>query len=506
MSFVGLNVNEGVTTGLSPVSVTSKYNIAMLFERERGIANVPVEITSLQSDRLRFGGVSSNKFGAYAARQLFKNAAGLGAVLYGVRILDVSNSVCASGEFGVTSGNTIPAPIFKVWAGQKSYKDYGSWANSLTDSSKGVRVKIYPKNSYLGLINKYLVQIFYNDVKVEEFSGSTWQSIITQANDASYYVLLEPQTLSGDITDVIDTFLSGGVYSSPTESLYYPVSDGSKKGLSSLDATELNLICCPELTTNSIATVGNSYCGSHNNRPLFIHCLPFNADSTAVTAFATANQSAGNNFIAAYNIWSKVYDEKGSTIWIPALGEIIGADYVRIPAIHNDQLFYPPAGTDGYFQEVLDVSPKNLTRDDQTLWSQRYSVNTATISKGKGTYVMTSRTCSTDDLYQSIHIRRMTSFYRNTMMNSLDYTTQKPITPELSREIYVSLYQFFLNEYNAGALEKFISFEKACAISVASSPQNRKKLVIKVDLIYTECSEVVSIELNRNDNALTLSN
>ena len=82
---LGVSVQEGVTTGASPFQEGSKHNVAILWERERGIPNKAIKVTSLQEDAKLFGGVSLDKFGAYIARHLFNNAGQYGAVVYGIR-------------------------------------------------------------------------------------------------------------------------------------------------------------------------------------------------------------------------------------------------------------------------------------------------------------------------------------------------------------------------------------------------------------------------------------
>jgi hypothetical protein len=86
----------------------------------------------------------------------------------------------------------------------------------------------------------------------------------------------------------------------------------------------------------------------------------------------------------------------------------------------------------------------------------------------------------------------------------MEWVIQKPITPELQREVYASLYNYFLGEYGNGAIEQSIPFEKACIISVEQNKIDRKILNVAISIILTECSESVNIQLNRNDNSLSV--
>jgi phage tail sheath protein FI len=207
---------------------------------------------------------------------------------------------------------------------------------------------------------------------------------------------------------------------------------------------------------------------------------------------------------AGYNFWVKTNDEHGSTIWTPSTGVVIGAGFLRIPALNNNQIHYPPAGIDSVFSDVLDITPKIVSESAMEKWVTRYSVNTAKYKKGVGYYLQSSRTLSTNLLYQSIHIRRVTNYFVQQLKDNLEWVIQKPLTPELKRDVYTSLYNYFLTEYSTrGAIEQSIPFEQACVISVEQNKIDRKHLEIVISIILTECSEAVKISLNRNDNSLS---
>jgi hypothetical protein len=502
---IGVTVQEGVSTGLTPFQEVAKYNVGLIMERERGIPNVPVKVLSLQDDRKRFGGLNSAMFGPYVARHLFKNAQNYGAVVYGVRVLDTDNSDTASGLF--TDGAGSPTTIFTAYAGQSGYKDPGTWANSTSYSAgEGLKVRGFPIGHTNGIVDKYLFEVFYKNKLVESWEAVTWAELIASVNDRSAFVYLEAGDLTKDITDIQQVHLSGGTYAAPVESDFYPVPDEtSPTGLAIFDNVDVQIIICAEHHTVDMATQGRDYANGHQNRPIYVYNLPYFSTSTEVETFAAALQTDNTDCSAGYNFWVKTSDEAGGFVWTPSVGVIVGAGYVRVPGLNRDFIHYPPGGVESAFVDVVDINPNNLTEALMTQWVKRYSTNVAVYKQGKGFFLFTSRTNSTNSLYQSVHIRRLTSYYKRTLELNLLWAVQKPVTPQLKREMYVSIYQYFLGEYGRGALEGSIPFDQACVINVEQDTQDRKILKVIIDVILTECAESIRIELNRNDNSLIVN-
>lgn len=491
---VGVSSVEGVANGLSPFNESDKHNIGLLMERERGVLNFPVLITSLQEDRKVFGDPELDKYGAYVTRHIFNNAGSFGAQIYGVRIAD-GTSVAATGNF--TDGEVSPTTIFTVTAGHKGLEDPGTWANT------NLKVKGYPQDDPAGLAGKYLFEIYYKNVLVESFEAETWASLITQVNERSYYVFLTAGTLTADITDIEEVTLSGGTYVAPDEADYAAVPDEiSPTGLACLDTVNVQIVAVTDIQTLTMAQSLRTYCNAHQNKPIGVACMPYQSTSTEVATFADGLQSNNADCLAVYNAWVKTQDGFDSTIWVPALGCILGAGYIRVPEQNRSLIFYPPAGVDSSFVDVIDISPNNVTQAIATTWAKRYSVNSVIFKRGYGHFIFTSRTVSTNKLYHSINIRRLTSFYLQTLEDNLQWAVQKPATSELRRQIYASIWAYFRGQYNDGALEQTLPFEEACVIDVAADNLDRKIQRVTVDYVPTETAESIRIELNRNDGVL----
>lgn len=618
MAHVGLQINEGVSNGVSSFVESSKYNVGLIFERERGIPNKPIKVTSLQEDRVRFGGiVSDSQYGAFVTRQLFNNASIFGATVYGVRLVD-DTSVAASkvlsngiaqvpaatfvesenqapavgppelpailhytpanvhiGDiFRMTVGTTtisytalstsvaavcsaldslinleistnptgdwatllagsiagsvsstatelvvtgpdhdaiialvtpsltaIGSTIFTVKAGQVGYEDPGTWGN-------GLSVSVYPKNDPLGLAGKYLLKVYYKSVLVESWSGDTWASLIALINSGSYYITITATNLTLDITAVTTITLEGGTYVAPaSEAAYEPTPDPvNPTGLACFDGVDVQIIACPDLFTDTFAATLRDYAELNGKHAVF--CLPNLADDTDVATFSAALQTATRNHIAVYNLWTRTSDEAGSFVWTPGYGQILGAGYIRVPQMNGDFVWIPPAGVDSAFKDCIDIYPAILSQSTIDTWVQRYTTNVAVFKQGKGFILYSSRTMSTNPLYHSVHVSRMTDWLISTLNDNMLFTIQKPNTPSLQREATVSLIMFGKGIYDNAGLERSVSFDESwkviCDQTVNPPTQDRKILRIRVEWIPTECTESVVIELNRNDGSLVV--
>ena len=205
--------------------------------------------------------------------------------------------------------------------------------------------------------------------------------------------------------------------------------------------------------------------------------------------------------------WCKVPDENGNAMLIPAIGPIIGAAYIRTPYIQGDFIHIPPGGVDSLFNNVMEVVPARISQSTKNRLVQQLSCNVIQYVENLGYYVGSSRTYSTSSLYSSVHVRLQTSYYLRALNSKMRFLEQKPNTPELKREALVQLQTFFKSEYDNGALERSVSFDKAyvgiCDKSNNPSTQDRKLLNIDVQWIPTECTESVHVSLLRNDAILT---
>lgn len=522
MPNIGINVIEGVSSGAYPFQGVSLYNVAMLMERERGIPNFPVEITSLAQDRLRFNGAFSGKLASHMVRNMFKNARDFGFRLYGVRVLG-SSSVAASTTVDlfrrddpVQNPNSWSSyPMIKFWAGQKGMKDPGTWANYSQALKTGVKFTLHEKDSLVK--GSFAIRIYYKEDLKETWTAPSLRELITVVNLNSDYLFAEQLSEFPALPEqarinpfypftsepnIIEDFLTTGTYTSPSLSDYQVGGTiNNPTGLKVLDNLDIQIFTTDN-TVDAHTTACIDYANNHIKKPIFVSCLPYNSSDTAVRTIMDAKIKATAECAAIYNAWVKTSDDFGSTIYVPASGAIIGAGFIRVAAQNRNLIHFPPAGLEAVLDDVIDAVPNSIPMDVRTEWAKRYGTNFLEFRKNIGWFPFSSRTTSSNSLYQSIHIRRMTSKYRAVLEENMLRFLQKPLTREINREMYVSLLNYFQTEWADGGLNNNITFDKACVINIEGDKSDPKQVNITVDLIYSECSETITITLNRNDFSL----
>lgn len=302
--------------------------------------------------------------------------------------------------------------------------------------------------------------------------------------------------------------LAGGVYVAPSEPDFYPIqSPTNPKGLACFDGTDIQILVNTEFHTLTMAQQMKAYCESRKDCMAVIN-LPYLPTDTVIQSFASALQGNTESFISGYNAWVKTADANNNYVWVPSLGCVLGAGYIRVPYMNGDFVHIAPGGIESSFNDIIDVVPNKLSTTQLNRYTRDFTVNTVAFQKGKGFFLMTSRTYSTNPLYHSVHILMQTNYYVKALADSLTWTLQKPNTPELKKQIYTSCYAFFKTEYGNGALERSVPFEEACIIICDQSnnpaTQDRKDLNVDILWIPTDVAEAVKISLNRNDSSLVV--
>lgn len=569
MNDVGLSVKEGVANGLTPFQEPSKRNIALLMERERGVENTPFRISNLADDAARFGGFNANMFGPTIVRNMYRNAKGFPLTMYGVRIIG-STSVAATS--GVVTLNVVTheyiagqqgSPDKGTWANGVEIKFYSyDWkarnAHHIEVYYLSKLVETFEAETMAELQSTINSNSMYITASFSaEYTNPAWATItgtvtttagsttvtgtgttfnttntpvgtmlrtvsgLTLGRVASItsttVIVLEKPTLSVVTGLTFQTYvcftqtftLASGTYVAPTEADFYGVpSATAPKGLNILDGVDCQIIGVTENHTLSMATEINSYVNTRQDAKAIIN-LPLNASEATIITYANALQTTNSSFIAAYNAWVKTSDGSGAYVIVPAMGCILGAAFIRATALQGDGIHIPPAGQDSAFVDMIEVYPKTLDQTTLNLYTRQYTINSVVFVQRVGYFVMTSRTMSTNSLYQSIHIRMQTSFYKRLLQQNMGWVIQKPNTPELKKQIYVVLYAYFKAEYDKGALERSVSYEVACVIICDSSnnpsSQPRTELNCDIEYIPTETTEAVKIGVNRNDGVLLVT-
>lgn len=566
MNDVGLTIVEGVARGATAFKEPSKRNIGLLGQFVRGAGFSPTLITSMEDFNGIFGGQSASFFGPGIVKSIFDEAGNAPVNLYIARVVS-SEAVAANGTCSLDGGATMNVTAaYKgkedpgAWANEVNvtlysyssrvremftlavkYKDsqeqynYGTLAeiqNAVNKVSKYVTIEFnqeIEKLTYASITGTATATTSSNKVTG---SGTTFQTELKVGNvlyDSSHNLIGTIASIESATTLTLTskalkevsgaaiskrndkkytTTLSSGADGDVAESDFYPVeSTTDPKGLACFDGYDVQIIACTEFHSLSMAKVLNQYLNRVGN-PIGVINLPLNADEGTAELYAMELQTTKTSFLAgAYMGWCKVPDENGNAMLIPAIGPILGAAYIRTPYLQGDFIHIPPGGIDSLFNNVLEVVPARLSQTSINRLVQQLSCNVIQYVENVGYYVGSSRTYSTNSLYSSIHIRLQTSFYLRALNAKMRFLEQKPNTPELHREALVELNQFFKAEYDNGALERSISFNKAyqgiCDRSNNPPTQDRKLLNIDVLWIPTECTESIRVSLQRNDGILT---
>jgi hypothetical protein len=566
MNNVGLSIVEGVSNGASPFKEPSKRNIGLLLQSNRGIPGTAVKISSLEEFNVLFGGANSSFYGPAVVKSIFDEAGNAPVTLYLSRVVGEGSAV-ASKVITLSGGETVD-----VRAAYHGVEDPGTWGNSikviLYSFGSAVKDAFYFKvlkngsqveafaDSTLALIqdsvnrvSKYVSVDFSGEITKLNFSdldgtitsstssntlvgvgtdfltsllpgnviyfGDKIVGTVDSITDDTHAVLKSKAfvgetaaTMKKRLDVTYEGTLVGGTDEAVVESDFYPVEGAEPKGLATFNGVDVQLLACTEFHSLSMAKVMNDYVQTKKVAIGLIN-LPFVSDEGTAELFAIELQTADKSFLTGILGWVKVLDSQGNSQFIPAIGAVLGAGYLRTPYINGNYIHIPPAGIDSMFSRVVDVYPKNLQQSTINKVVREFTCNIIQSVENVGFYVGTSRTYSTNSLYQSVHIRQQTSFYIRQLTNLFKYLEQKPNTVELRREALVNLRSFFKLEYDNGALETSVPFEEAfvgiCDSSNNPATQDRKDLNIEAQWIPTEVVEGVKINLNRNDGVLTVT-
>lgn len=567
MTDVGLTILEGVAQGASSVKEPAKRNIGLLGQFTRGLGFSPTKVTSLEDFNIIFGGPNSSFYGPAIVKSIFDEAGSAPVVLYIARVVGddavtASKSVTTEGTktMVVTAGykgsddpgawgNDIKAILYSYGYKAKDafklsvlYKGvvkenyvYGTLAEiqaSVNQVSKYVTVEFSAEMAKLTttsltgtatcstnsavvtgvgtsfIANAPVGTVLYDSSATPKLIGTvaavTSDTSLTLTSKA--FVAVTGAAIKTRTDLAIEATLLLGADGTISESNFYPTEvAGVRKGLACFNGQDVQIIATTEYHSLTMAKKLRDYLNTLQS-PIGLINLPMDADLGVAELYALELQSSEVNYVTPCLGFAKVLDANGNTMVIPSLGIRLGAAFLRTPYLAGDYIHIPPAGVDSLSKTAIDMIPSRLTQPEVNRYVQDFSCNVFQFLEGSGFYVSTSRTYSTNPLYQSVHIRQQTSFYKRLLGIKMLYVAQKPNTPELKREALLDLRTFFKTEYNNGALERSVPFETAyqgiCDKSNNPDSQDRKLLNIDVLWIPTECVESSKITLQRNDGIL----
>lgn len=563
MADVGTSVKEGVANGGSPFQDPAKRNIGLLGMFTRGALLTPIRVVNMEEFNETFGGQNSNYYGPAVVKNLFDEAGEAPATLYIARVA-ASDAKAAKGTINST-GENKPAFELNATAAYRGVEDPGSWANNK------VKVTVYPYSvsvegnyvvtvEYDGTVETYtaptLAEIQKQILQVSKFAVidvvseptgnaryglkaigtfTADQGATTLTGSATPTGVAAGDTLYSEAYEKIGVVKSiegnnialegfalvavtGQVSKLDTTAPSATLSAGSNGGevteeyfgnqFSCFDGVDVQIIAHTEFHSLSVEKKLNAYLNDQKS-PVGVITFPNTFSEALAELYCSALKSNDKSFMAgAYAGWVTVLDADGNRIKIPNIGAILGAGYLRTPYVNGDGIHIPPGGIDSLFTTVLDCSVRNLTQPQINRLVQQFYCNVLQYVDGTGFYIGSSRAYSSNKLYQSIHVRLQTSYYVRLLRVRMRFAEQKPNTPDLKREILIECRRIFKPEYEVGALENSVSFEKAyqaiCDKSNNPASQDRKIVNVTIMWIPTECTESIVVSLQRNDGILIL--
>jgi hypothetical protein len=393
--------------------------------------------------------------------------------------------------------------IFEVVAGRGGDEDAGDWGNSL-------RVRVYPINHPNGSSDGYKMEVFYQGYLVENFisNGTNWQTLVDIVNQNSEYVLINAVNLSVALElGVFDSALSGGVYVAPTQQNFdprYNAVTGEAEGLAIFEGVDVQILACPEVFSPSFVKLCDDF--ARTNLKFFVFNMPYLANESVLETYYNALFTPDQSFIGGYLNWVEVpADSNGNKIWIPSIGYVLGAGYIKKAGLYNGYVWTPPAGTETNAKGIFRITHDTLSEDTLSRFIKKWRCNVMKFVKNVGFCTWSSRTYSNNPLFESIHIRLETNWIIQNLKIRNEKFLQRLITPSLYKEQRTDNLIWFKNIYEQGGIERSISFADAVVITIEQSKENRKETEMEIAWIPPECNEHIHIKVSRNDGVLIIN-
>lgn len=436
--------------------------------------------------------------------------------LIGNFVTNTNTDIDNTGEFIVQgdmdspfnlSGTAVNEPtsedIFEVVAGRGGDEDAGDWGNSL-------RVRVYPINHPNGSSDGYKMEVFYQGYLVENFisNGTNWQTLVDIVNQNSEYVLINAINLSVALElGVFDSALSGGVYVAPTQQNFdpkYNAVTGEAEGLAIFEGVDVQILACPEVFSPSFVKLCDDF--ARTNLKFFVFNMPYLANESVLETYYNALFTPDQSFIGGYLNWVEVpADSNGNKIWIPSIGYVLGAGYIKKAGLYNGYVWTPPAGTETNAKGIFRITHDTLSEDTLSRFIKKWRCNVIKFVKNVGFCTWSSRTYSNNPLFESIHIRLETNWIIQNLKIRNEKFLQRLITPSLYKEQRTDNLIWFKNIYEQGGIERSISFADAVVITIEQSKENRKETEMEIAWIPPECNEHIHIKVSRNDGVLIIN-
>jgi uncharacterized protein len=451
MSFnVGINVLEVDGRVAPSIQAAPTSQTGFVVRTDRGLSGAVRRVTSFKQFTQQFGGYRADAFGAYALKGFFDNG---GTVAYVTRVVrDGGTGAAEASTLTFTAG---AANALVVTAGFRGQADLGAWGDRL-----GIRIAANP----------VVADTYDLFIRLDGRDVETWEQLNIEGgagggpgrhpeivlNDevmgSRYITVAVPgaATANPDATDgTTDADDDGFVLLE--DGADDNVSPAALPGLLAdaferFDTFDVQLVCCPESTTNTVVNAGLTYCENRGDC-LFLGHTPDGSDLGAARTYGQGFQGQ-KVYGALYFPWIRVNDPLGTQRWVPPTGHVAGM-FARTERERG--VWKAPAGNAARINGAMDVN-QHITDVDHTDLVKNGSVNAIRFISGQGIVVDSSRTLSTSPLWLYVNVRLLFNFVKSSLKSGLRWVVQEPNDDRLWNKVkFNSVRPFLLGLWRRGA-------------------------------------------------------
>jgi len=405
----------------------------------------------------------------------------------------------------------------RLGSGQYGQADPGAWGNDLKlwwNPSPG-REDLRDLYVYLTVSGEALLVEAWNNLSETNFaatlnsssSGSKYLRVVTEGS------LPNGQTaavaFAAMISPTSPAINLDGTPANITETDYEGV-QATGTGIYAFDAVDIQLITSAEFQTATMAKKLKDYAEGRKDC-VAVACVAQSASITSLYASWTNYLGSNASALALYRSWLEVDDEANSTIWIPNVGHVIGAGYIRKVLDNGGLPHIAPAGQSTTLRDVVSVEFPRYNEADLLYLVRTARVNPVMSMPGAGFVIRTSRTTASLVKYQSVHVRRSLVYLISSLKTNLGWLEQSVNNGRTRSRAKDTVTMFLSRLYDQGMFNTDGGF--ANNISVICDRSNNtddvvatKRMVMDLRVRIVECVEEVDINLEYTQNSLLTSN
>lgn len=442
MPNIGINITEVVDQGSPLLAGDNELFPGFLIVSQRGPANRPLVVTSMNQFKKLFGSHFASGFGAYVVDGYFTNGGrkslinrivGVGALASLVTLVDRAST---------------PLNTLKVEAGYKGDVDKGVWGDSLS-------VVITNNANDATLFD---LEVRLSGVTKEMWRGLTPATAVTSINDAtmgSEYIKvtnLSSASVAPTNNPALGTFtLDNGADGSAPIATAFTGTQADFTGLYAFDAFDISHLANAESTDSTHLGALRDYCSSRGT-VFGIAAIPI-ASTVSSAETAGTNLQVSNAYMALYGGWVSIIDPIGSgpnpLKWVPPVGHVLGV-YAR--TFRDRGVHKAPAGViDGQLKGVFDLD-MDINNDTDLTDLANVGVNAIRAVPGYGRVVAVSRTLSKDIRWRFVNVRNLFNYVKRSLKTGLAFVQQEPNDAILRSKVRNNVVlPFFRNLFMKGA-------------------------------------------------------